>query len=86
MKRILAAAGIVILLGLYILTLVTALAGGPFMGVFMAALAATIVLPIIIHLFLMINNARNGKSVMDEPYKYKERTEGADNGDKNSDL
>ena len=85
MKRVLAIAGIVILAGLYITTLVTAIARGPFMPVFMASLAATIALPITIHLFLMINNARNGRSVMDEPYNYKQKKE-AEDGDKDNNI
>lgn len=72
-KRIMAMIVIVILAGLYLTAFVSALLGFEgYMTVLTAALAATVILPVTIHLFLMINNARKGKSVMDEPYAYKE--------------
>lgn len=73
LKRILALIGVIILVGMYVATLVLAVMNNKhFMNLFMLAVVCTIAIPIIIHLFLMLNNARNGKSIMDETYSYRE--------------
>ncbi|MCR5488190.1 MAG: hypothetical protein K6F35_11830 [Lachnospiraceae bacterium] len=72
-KRILALAGVLLLLGLYISTLVLAVIGSElFSRLFLLSIVSTIAVPIILHLFLMLNNARHGRSVMDETYSYRE--------------
>jgi hypothetical protein len=78
-KRILAIIGIVVLVGMYLAALIAAIAGSGYSNaIFTAAIASTIAVPVIIHLFLMINNARQGKSVMDNPYSYRDKPEDED--------
>ena len=73
MKRILAIGGIVILVGMYILTFILAIMNHPDTGrLLMASLVCTVFIPVMIHLLLMMNNARKGKNVFDEPYSYRE--------------
>ena len=75
-KRILAIAGIVILVLLYLLTFILAIMNHPDTGrLLMASIVCTVFIPVMIHLLLMMNNARKGKSVFDEPYSYKEKKE-----------
>ncbi|MBR5376728.1 MAG: hypothetical protein IK139_05555 [Lachnospiraceae bacterium] len=73
-KRILALIGVILIAGMYIATLVLAIAGSdrtvPF---FLLSILCTIMVPLIIHLFMMLRNARRGKNVMDEPYTYREK-------------
>ena len=77
LKRILAMAGVIILAALYISTLVLALIGSPMaMRLLIVAVFCTIVIPVMIHLFLMMLNVRHGKRLYDEPYDYKEKKEG----------
>ena len=72
-KRILAIAGIVILVLLYLLTFILAIMNHPDTGrLLMAAIVCTVFIPVMIHLLLMMNNARKGKNVYDEPYSYRE--------------
>ena len=72
MKRILAILGIIILLGLYIATLAVAVTGGPdFLPMLQACLVATVAVPVIIHLFLVMKNVKDGGSVFDNPYSYR---------------
>jgi len=74
MKRVLAIAGVVIIVALYIATLVFAIIGsGYFTNMFIAAVAATIAVPVILHLFMMMNNVREGRDVLDEAYSYKNK-------------
>ena len=73
LKRILAIAGIVILVLLYLLTFIFAIMNHPDTGrLLMAAIVCTVFIPVMIHLLLMMNNARKGKNVYDEPYSYRE--------------
>ena len=73
MKRILAIIGIIILLGLYVATLVVAVMGGPnFLPMLQACLVATVAVPVIIHLFLVMKNVKDGGSVFDNPYSYRD--------------
>ncbi len=76
LRRVLALIGVILLVGLYLSTLILALIGNPaFSRLFLAAVLSTIAVPVILHLFLMLNNARKGKSVMDETYSYREKEE-----------
>ncbi len=73
-KRIAALIGVIVLFLMYASTLVLAIIGNEnTINLFMASIACTIMVPIIIHLFLMLLNARKGKNVMDETYSYKEK-------------
>ncbi len=74
MKRILALLGVLLLAALYIAALVLAVMNHPDSGrMFLAAVVSTIAVPILIHLFLMLENVRKGKSFMDETYSYREK-------------
>lgn len=75
MRRILALAGVVLLVGLYAATLVFAIIGnGIFIKLFFAALVLTIVIPLVIHVGLSANNVREGVSPwLVSPYKYKRK-------------
>ncbi len=74
LKRILALGGVVILVALYLLTLVFALLKTPYsIQMFYASVTATIAVPIIIHLFLMIHNVREGRKAFDNPYTYRDK-------------
>ncbi len=70
-KRILALLAVIILSGGAVAALVFALIGNVTLA--MVCIMGGIMLAIIIHLFLMLNNARHGKSVMDETYSYREK-------------
>ncbi len=75
-KRVLAIAGVVILVLMYIATFVLAIMNHPDTGkLLMAAIVCTVFIPVMIHLLLMMNNARKGKNVFDEPYSYREEKE-----------
>ena len=72
-KRILAIAGIAILVLMYLSTFVLAIMNHPDTGrLLMVSIVCTVFVPVLIHLFLMMNNARKGKNVFDEPYSYRE--------------
>ncbi|MCR4590330.1 MAG: hypothetical protein K5668_05885 [Lachnospiraceae bacterium] len=76
-KRVLAIAGIVILVLMYLMTFILAIMNHPDTGrLLMASIVCTVFIPVMIHLLLMMNNARQGKSVYDEPYSYKRKEEG----------
>ena len=78
-KRVAALIGVIFLCLLYITALVAALIGNELSGkILTAALISTVVVPVIIHLLLMMNNARKGRSFMDETYSYKEPKEKKD--------
>ena len=73
-KRIAALVGVVLLCLMYITALVAAVIGSEFAGKILAvALVCTIIVPVMIHLLLMMKNAREGRSVMDETYQYKNK-------------
>ncbi len=75
-KRIAALIGVIILAGMYIATLIFAIIGSAnTVNLFVASIACTIMVPVIIHLFMMMLNARKGKNVMDETYSYREKKE-----------
>ncbi|MBO4374754.1 MAG: hypothetical protein J5829_06575 [Lachnospiraceae bacterium] len=79
-KRILAMAGVILIAGMYIATLVLALMGSRnTVSLFLLSILCTIMVPLIIHLFMMLRNVRRGKNVMDEPYPYKEKRDDPDN-------
>ena len=74
MKRIMAMTGVILIAGMYLATLVLAIIGSEkTVPLFLLSILCTIMVPLIIHLFMMLRNARRGKSVMDEPYPYKEK-------------
>ena len=73
-KRILALTGAILIAGMYIATLILALTGsGNTMNLFLLSILLTIMVPLIIHFFLMMLNARSGKNIMDETYSYREK-------------
>ena len=83
-KRILALAGIVILVLMYLSTFVLAVMNHPETGrLLMVSIVCTVFVPVLIHLLLMMNNARRGKNVFDEPYSYREEGN-KDNNKENS--
>ncbi len=74
LKRILALTGVILIAGMYIATLILALTGNSnTMNLFLLSILLTIMIPLIIHLFLMLLNVRRGKNVMDETYSYREK-------------
>ncbi len=74
LKRILALAGIIILVLMYLATFILAVMNHPDTGrLLMAAIVCTVFVPVLIHLLLMMNNAKKGKNVFDEPYSYREK-------------
>ncbi len=73
-KRILAMAGVILIVGLYIATLILAVMGSEkTMHLFLLSLLLTIMVPVVIHLFLMLKNVREGKSFLAETYDYREK-------------
>lgn len=60
-KQILALTGVILLVILYLGTLVLACLGKDFFPMFMAALATTIVLPVILWLYTMMSKSRKEK-------------------------
>lgn len=60
-KQILAMVGIILLAALYLGTLVLAILGKDFFPMFMAALATTMVLPIILWLYTLMEKSRKEK-------------------------
>ena len=86
LRRILALSGVVILILMYLSTLVLAIMNHPDTGkLLMASIVCTVFVPILIHLFLMMNNVRHGKGLYDEPYSYRDKDK-ADNGDEKTNL
>ncbi len=75
LQRILALVAVILLLGLYVAAFILSFMNHPDSGkFFLAAILCTIIIPVMIHMLLMMNNARKGKSVLDEPYSYREKT------------
>ena len=75
MKRALALVTVIILISLYIAAAVLAILGDPRAAKFsIACVLVTIMLPIIIHIFLVLTNVRKGNGILDEPYSYKKKT------------
>ena len=73
-KRILALIGVILIAGMYAATLILAVAGSEHtMNLFMLSILLTIMVPLIIHLFLMMLNVRKGRGIMDETYTYREK-------------
>ncbi len=63
---------IFLIASLYVLTFFLSLWNHPkALTFFFASLCSTIALPLIIHLFLMMKNVKDGKSLWDNPYKKK---------------
>lgn len=60
-KQILAMIGVILLVALYLGTLVLAILGKEFFPMFMAALATTIVLPVILWLYTLLEKSRKEK-------------------------
>ncbi len=60
-KQILAMIGVILLAALYLGTLVLAILGKDFFPMFMAALATTMVLPIILWLYTLMEKSRKEK-------------------------
>lgn len=72
-KRILALAGVIILVLLYVLTLVFALIKSEHsLQLFLISAVSTIAIPLIIHFLLMLINVKNGGKVFDSPYTYRD--------------
>ena len=72
MKRILALSCIVILVALYVITLITAIIGSPASnGMFMAAVSANIILPVMIWVYLQAAKyfKRRGEQIQEEESK-----------------
>ncbi|MCR4892508.1 MAG: hypothetical protein K5989_10040 [Lachnospiraceae bacterium] len=73
LRRILALVGVILLIGLYVAAFILSFMNHPDSGrFFLAAILCTIIIPVLIHLLLMMNNVRKGKNVLDEPYSYRE--------------
>lgn len=69
MKRILAILCIVILVALYVITLIAAIVGSPVSnGFFMAAVAANIILPVMMWIYLQVAKylKKKGQQIRDE--------------------
>ena len=65
-KSILALAGIVFLIGMYLFTLICAIIKTPFAkSLFMASLYCTIVVPVFIYIFMMVTKYLKGRGVKD---------------------
>ena len=59
--------GVILLAALYLGTLVLAILGKDFFPMFMAALATTIALPVILWLYTLMQQSRKDKTKNDEP-------------------
>lgn len=60
-KQVLAMIGVILLVALYLGTLVLAILGKDFFPMFMAALATTLVLPVILWLYTLMEKSRKEK-------------------------
>lgn len=60
-KQVLAMIGVILLVALYLGTLVLAILGKDFFPMFMAALATTLVLPVILWLYTLMKKSRKEK-------------------------
>lgn len=65
-KQILAMIGVVLLVALYLVTLVLAVLGKDFFPMFMAALATTIILPVILWLYTLMEKSRKEKKAKEK--------------------
>lgn len=66
-KQILAIIGVILLVALYLSTLVLAILGKDFFPMFMAALATTIALPVILWLYTLMQQSRKDKTEQNKP-------------------
>ncbi len=77
LKRILALIAIILLVLMYMSSFILALMNHPDSGkLLMVSIVCTVFVPVLIHLFLMMNNVRKGKGLYDETYSYKEEGKG----------
>lgn len=60
-KQILAFIGVILLAALYLGTLILAILGKDFFPMFMAALASTLILPVILWLYTLMHKSRKEK-------------------------
>lgn len=60
-KQILAIIGVILLVALYLGTLILAILGKDFFPMFMAALASTLFLPVILWLYTLLQKSRDEK-------------------------
>lgn len=68
-KRVFAILGVVILAAMYIVSLILAILGSnQATTAFVISMVCTVAVPIMIHLFLVMNNVRKGGTVMSNPY------------------
>ncbi len=65
-KQILAIIGIILLVSLYLGTLVLAILGKNFFPMFMSALVSTIILPVILWLYTLLQKSRKQKKENDK--------------------
>lgn len=78
-KRIAALCGVILIALLWIATLILAVTASPnTVHLFLLSLLLTVMIPIIIHLFLMMYNARKGRSIMSETYTYRDKDKDED--------
>lgn len=75
LKRIVALAGVVILVSLYVLTLVAALLAKPYAhGMFLASIYSSLVIPVLIYGFILVTKAfgrKDGEMSMNDYRKMK---------------
>ena len=74
-KRIVALAGVIILAGLYVLTLISAVLAKPYAhGLFLASVFSSFIIPVLIYGFLVVTKAfgkKEGELTMREYHKIK---------------
>lgn len=76
LQRILAIAGVILLVLLYLCTLIFALMKSEYAKyLFIASLASTVAVPLMIHFFLMMANIKRGRGIFDNPYPYRDQEE-----------
>ena len=69
-KQVLAMIGVILLVALYLGTLVLAILGKDFFPMFMAALATTLVLPVILWLYTLMEKSRKEKKEKNQPIEW----------------
>ncbi|MBO6133374.1 MAG: hypothetical protein J6P05_03465 [Lachnospiraceae bacterium] len=80
MKKIIALGTVIVLISLYIAAAVLSIINDPRAARFsFGCVVCTIALPIVIHLFFVLTNIRNGKGIFDETYSYKEKKDDPQN-------
>ena len=73
-QSILAFTGVIILVLLYICTLIFSLMKHEYAKhLFLASLAATVAVPLMIHFLMMMINVKRGKGIFDNPYPYRDK-------------